>query len=399
LSLGILGTHSGRVNVPNVVGLEQAAAVAAIENEGLKTQVATKEIAPEGVEVAAPAGAAAAAQANGAASGASAAAPATGGNAQTIWVLPGQVLAQDPQAGSLLQKGATVTLTVATATEAGSSVKPVMGVVPDVVGKKQDDAVAAIKAAGFRVGNVVTQASDKDPGIVIAQTPDANSDLEKDKLVSITVSSGPNVIAVPTVAGKSSDDAQQTLANAGFAIGSITEEFSSDYAAGQVTRTDPPAGTQLTEDTPVAIFVSKGPGVTVPNFVGTLQSAANTVATGAGLVFTVSSQQDDATVPAGTVLSQSIASGTIVAKGTAITVIVSRMPLVTLPDFTGQTAAAVTAAGFTVGTTTQAADSSAAGTILSQSPAAGTQVQRGSKVNITVSDGSGAAPAPAPGGP
>ncbi|MCL2493836.1 MAG: protein kinase, partial [Clostridiales bacterium] len=157
LSLGILGTHSGRVNVPNVVGLEQAAAVAAIENEGLKTQVTTKAIAPEGEEVAAPAGAAAAAQANGAVSGASgsaaiAATPATGGNAQTIWVLPGQVLTQDPQAGSLLQKGATVTLTVATAIEAGSSAKPVMGVVPDVVGKNLDDAVAAIKAAGFRVG-------------------------------------------------------------------------------------------------------------------------------------------------------------------------------------------------------------------------------------------------------
>ena len=397
LSRGILGLGANKITVPSVIGMAQADAVAAIEKEGLKTNITTQEIAPEGLEILVPEGAAQPAAAAGAAAGTAgasgssadaAAATASGGSAPTMWILPGQVLAQNPPAGSLMKKGSTVALTVATAAAKGSSpvVKPEMGVVPDVVGKKQDEAVAAIKAAGFRMGNVVTQASDQDPGIVIGQDPTANSDLEKDKIVSITVSTGPKLVAVPTVAGRSSEDAQTALTNAGFMIGNVTEEFSNDYASGQVTRTDPPAGTQVKEDTPINVFVSKGRGITVPNLVGTSLASAKAAAEGLGLAFS-SSERDDDSVAAGTVLEQSIAVGTVVAQGTKIKVVVSRKSSVELPDFTGKTAADITAAGFTVGTVTQQDDASPTGTILRQSPAPGTQVLKGSVVNITVSNG------------
>lgn len=164
---------SRTAGVPNVVGLKQEDAVNAIENVGLKTQITTQEIAPEGIEV-----------------------MPYSGSTKTILALPGQVLFQNPTAGAQVQNGVTVTLTIAVASKTGA---PGIGVVPNLVGQKLADAEAAIKAAGFPVGNIITQANDKAAGIVIAQDPAANSNLAKDQIVSITVSAGPAAAAGGTV--------------------------------------------------------------------------------------------------------------------------------------------------------------------------------------------------------
>ena len=70
--------------------------------------------------------------------------------------------------------------------------------------------------------------------------------------------------------------------------------------------------------------------------VGQTQGAAGTVITGAGLIVGAVSQQASATVPAGSVISQTPAPGTLVGPGSPVDLVVSLGPLpVTVPNLFG----------------------------------------------------------------
>jgi hypothetical protein len=136
-----------------------------------------------------------------------------------------------------------------------------------------------------------------------------------------------------------------------------------------------------------------GSNVSVPNVVGSTQSAATTSITGAGLTVGSVTTQSSATVSSGSVISESPAAGSNVAKGSAVFLVVSSgTPPVSVPNVIGssQTAAtaAITAAGLTLGTVTmQSSATVVAGNVISESPAAGTSVASGSQVSLVVSTG------------
>lgn len=71
--------------------------------------------------------------------------------------------------------------------------------------------------------------------------------------------SGPgSLIAVPSVAGSTYDDAAAVLTEAGF-VPTQKDEFSIDIPAGTVIETDPGEGTRLDKGDSVAVIVSAGP--------------------------------------------------------------------------------------------------------------------------------------------
>ena len=133
--------------------------------------------------------------------------------------------------------------------------------------------------------------------------------------------------------------------------------------------------------------------VSVPNVVGSTQSAASTSITGAGLVVGTVTLQSSATVTSGNVISESPAAATSVTSGSAVNLTVSSGPAMdTVPNVVGNTQAAattvVTAAGLTVGTVTmQSSSTVAAGSVISETPAAGASVAAGSTVALVVSSG------------
>ena len=79
---------------------------------------------------------------------------------------PGTVLEQEPGAGSVVDEGATVNLSVSSG--------PGLGTVPKVVGQPVDDAVKSLRAKGFRA-RVTHKFSDRPKGDVIAQDPGAGA--------------------------------------------------------------------------------------------------------------------------------------------------------------------------------------------------------------------------------
>jgi hypothetical protein len=87
------------------------------------------------------------------------------------------VLSQSEPAGSLLEPGETVTLTIATP----------LPKIPHVVGKTAANAKRALKNAGFEVGRVTQQTSGKRKGTVISQSPDAGTSARPGRAVSLVV--------------------------------------------------------------------------------------------------------------------------------------------------------------------------------------------------------------------
>jgi eukaryotic-like serine/threonine-protein kinase len=92
----------------------------------------------------------------------------------------GTVLAQDPAANTLADKGSTVTLTV--------SKGPTTRAVPNVEGQERDPAVAALEEAGFEV-NVTEQEVDDEnlENLVLAQDPPAGAQAKPGSTVTIVV--------------------------------------------------------------------------------------------------------------------------------------------------------------------------------------------------------------------
>ena len=89
--------------------------------------------------------------------------------------------------------------------------------VVDYTGKSANDAQAALEKAGFTV-DVKSVYNDKiDRGIVISQDPKSGTKFKGDA-ITLTVSLGPEFIAVPNVVGKRADEAESILKKAGFTV-------------------------------------------------------------------------------------------------------------------------------------------------------------------------------------
>ena len=197
----------------------------------------------------------------------------------------GQIIAQSEESGNSVKVGTTVTVTLAAAgstassdgtsstgsTTSGTTTTTTTTTnskvtVPSVVGKDENAAKSAITAAGLTVGTVSEASSDTvESGLVISQSPSANSETESNGKVNIVLSSGPNKKKVTDVIGHESSRAQSELAGDGFKV-EVKETYSNDMRAGLVVSTSPDRGTYVQPGSTVTITVSKGrEQVTIPS--------------------------------------------------------------------------------------------------------------------------------------
>jgi serine/threonine-protein kinase len=133
--------------------------------------------------------------------------------------------------------------------------------VPNVTGKTEAAARAAIVAAGLKVGTVTHANSETvRSGLVISQTPNGGS-LQSGQKVDLVVSSGKPQVQVPSVVGLSQQDAEAAIRQANLVPQVVQEDISTcTQTPGFVCRQDPAQGTQVTEGSTVTIFVaSTGP--------------------------------------------------------------------------------------------------------------------------------------------
>ena len=170
------------------------------------------------------------------------------------------VISQDPDAGGRILPGGTVTLVVSKGFDRRA--------VPELAGKPQADAVAALEGVGLAVGGVTEAFSGSiAAGSVVSSSPAAGEALKPGTKVALVVSKGPELLAVPDVRGRSLGDAEKTLADAGFGA-KVTEVFSDTVKKGVVIGQEPASG-RAPRNADVALTVSKGPQlITIPDVVG-----------------------------------------------------------------------------------------------------------------------------------
>jgi beta-lactam-binding protein with PASTA domain/tRNA A-37 threonylcarbamoyl transferase component Bud32 len=259
--------------------------------------------------------------------------------------------------------------------------------VPTVVGADQANAEAKLRQDGFRV-NTVPKTAEQPAGQVIGQDPTGGTKVKKGSTVTLTVSAGPQQVAVPQVVGLTVSSARGRLQKAGLEA-SEREENSDSVAAGRVISVSPPEGQKVDKGSSVTLVVSSGkPQVQVPDVVGKSFDEAQSTLQAAGFKVTRTDKESDK--DPGTVLSQNPRSGGRIDAGSTIALTVAKAPSeVPVPDVTGEDAPAAIAAlsgqGFVIDQQSKDVPTpDGDGVVLEQSPTGGKKAKKGSKVTIVV---------------
>ena len=260
--------------------------------------------------------------------------------------------------------------------------------VPNVTGETEQAAEAKLRASGLSGSPSLGASLTVSSGRVISQSPSGGRRISSGSRVRIVVSSGPGSAALPGVEGLTSARAVSRLRTAGFKP-TTKQQPSAKVAQGKTIGTEPPAGTELQEGSPVTVLVSSGPAqVRVPDVSGDSQSGAEAALAAVGLAAGTVTQQVSAAQAAGNVISQSPAAGSSVRTGAKVNLAIAKASNeVVVPGVVGQSetqaAAALGGAGFapTV-VTTPTADESKVGVVLKQSPSAGRNARKGSTVTL-----------------
>ena len=159
-----------------------------------------------------------------------------------------------------------------------------------------------------------------DAGKIISQEPEANRKIDPGATITVTISRGNRTFALPNYVNSDARQAKIELDRFGVQCVEAAPEYNDEIENGFVIRTDPAAGTMLTEGDTVTITVSRGPEfvmVDMPNLMGKPLNTALELLDVAGLewdepVYTEADGEPNL------VIYQSIAPGTQVEKGTRV---------------------------------------------------------------------------------
>ena len=129
--------------------------------------------------------------------------------------------------------------------------------VPSVVGMQLTSAKTMLEDANLRV-NVAETFDPKVPvGSVVSQYPEAGSIVKEQRLVTIYISKGGEMVTMPDIRGLTLKIAQGKLGELGLKIGKVDEEFS-DQPAETILSQNPKAASQVAKGSTIDIVISKG---------------------------------------------------------------------------------------------------------------------------------------------
>lgn len=199
-----------------VIGMAETEAIAAIERQGFKARIESRETDP--------------------------------------MAKPGTVLWQDPPSSVELTPGAQVRLII-------SEGPPALNV-PDLAEFEYDHAVRILAAGGLQVGSVDSVSAAQPAGVVISTRPAAGSTRPPGGSVDLIVSRGPSTIRVPDLTGMDRAAAQRALAEAGLRMGTMSSRpnILRRGRPGTITDQRPGPGTLVAKGSRVDLIVTRPEG-------------------------------------------------------------------------------------------------------------------------------------------
>lgn len=149
--------------------------------------------------------------------------------------------------------------------------------VPNVVGHSLSDAqrILADYKLGFSVG--LELYSEEEPNVVLDQDIPEGRKVRAGRVITLTISKGPEYADVPDVTGMPLREARIELQNAGFEVGEPINRVYSDEPPDTVVEQNPTGNTRLKRSTRIMLTVSQGPEpqpFTLPSLLGLSATAA-----------------------------------------------------------------------------------------------------------------------------
>ena len=161
----------------------------------------------------------------------------------------GEVISQNPEAGTDADKGSEVELTVSSG--------PDQVTIPQLNGFKYSEARDLLESDKYGLTVKKTEQDSSAPeNEVINSNPPGGTAVDKGSTVTLLVSKGQTT--VPNVVGMDEDDAKSALQDAG--LKASVNEQQSPQPEGQVTAQSVPQGQQRPRGSTIEITVSTGPG-------------------------------------------------------------------------------------------------------------------------------------------
>jgi serine/threonine protein kinase/beta-lactam-binding protein with PASTA domain len=241
----------------------------------------------------------------------------------------------------------------------------------------------------------------KEPvGTIVGQDPKAGTEATEGSKISVDVAET-QVTELPDVKGKTREEAEQTLEDAGFKVEAKTKE-SSEQEKNYVIEQDPRGGGGATAEVGsiVAITVGAGPAtVKVPKLYNLTPDGARKVLEAANLSLGNQTEAPSDQVPRGQIVDQKPAADTDAEPGSSVDVVVSSGPRqIPVPDVVGRNVEeakqTIWNAGFGYAVET-VPNNQPAGAVVSTDPPAGTLLDPFSR-NVTIRQSAGPPPAPPP---
>jgi serine/threonine-protein kinase len=159
-------------------------------------------------------------------------------------VAEGLVVTTDPRAGTLLRPDSAIDIMVSKGPE------PIA--ITDWTGKSAKQAQKHLTDDGFKV-TLDEQFDDTvAKGKVISQTPNSGNGVKGDE-ITLVVSKGPELFAIPKVRGLRTNDAKRKLEDAGFKVEVVRSDLY--VGANYVVKVSPGEGTKVPKGTTVTITV------------------------------------------------------------------------------------------------------------------------------------------------
>jgi len=170
-------------------------------------------------------------------------------NKPSATVAKGQVLGQDPAAGTQVAVQSTVTIDVSTGPDSAG--------IPNVVGFTQEAATTALQGAGFSIGTI-QQVDDnaQAKGNVLGTDPAVGAVTPFSTPITVKVATGK--VPVPDVKATSFGVAQETLQKAGLNA-QIQQVDDANAIEGTVLDQNPAGGTVVDVGSTVTIKVARRP--------------------------------------------------------------------------------------------------------------------------------------------
>jgi beta-lactam-binding protein with PASTA domain len=200
--------------------------------------------------------------------------------------------------------------------------------VPDLKGLPLEEAVETLTEMSLQYTTVMRTDAEVEENHIISQDIPPEQMVRKNRSIELTVSQGPRESEVPKLVGQTLTNAEIMLANR-FLEAEVSEEFHTLVPLGEVIEQYPPEGSMLPESSIVRIVVSKGPRLTMvkmPDVVG-MDIAEARKELDAKQIFISKLDSEESTAYAqGVVLKQSVAKDKEIQEGSSVELTISDGP-------------------------------------------------------------------------